>query len=135
MNQPGDFVKAVSCLFMMIVLASCSLMEKRREHFDYTKQGISLEEVKRQSGRPVKESFDQNESALTYRYCDASWVEEAAFGLMTATMYNWHCNKQTSYMHLYFKDGALYRTEDGTSIYERVHRKEQSFQPKTSSNN
>jgi hypothetical protein len=117
-------------ILMTLLACSCSLLEKRRSHFSYAKPGVSLEEVKQKSGDPIHESFDQDETVLTYDYCRASWAKEAAYGLLTATMYNWHCDKQKQQMHLYFKSGALYRTEDGSSIYERVHRKEQSFSDK-----
>lgn len=117
-------------LTLLVSLISCSLIEKRRSHFSYIKPGVSLEEVKGKSGDPLTESFDQNEAVLAYRYCKASWAEEAIFGALTFTTYNWACNKQLSTMNLYFKDGILYRSEDGTSIYERVHRKEQAYQPK-----
>lgn len=119
-------------LAVLFSLASCSLIEKRRSHFSYIKPGVSLEEVKGKSGDPLSESFDQDETVLAYRYCKASWSEEAIFGALTFTTYNWACNKQLSTMNLYFKDGILYRSEDGTSIYERVHRKEQAFREKVS---
>ena len=127
--QKGMRMKAL-IIVLLFSLVSCSLIEKRRTHFSYIRPGVSLEEVKSKSGTPLNESFDQDEVLLTYDYCKASWAEEAIYGALTFTTYNWACNKQMSLMHLYFKSGVLYRTEDGSSIYERVHRREQVFTEK-----
>jgi hypothetical protein len=119
-------------LIVLASLVSCSFLEKRRSHFSYAKPGLKLEEVREKSGEPKNESFDQDETILTYDYCKTSYLKEAVGGLLTFTTYNWHCNNQKSFYHMYFKNGVLYRSEDGTSIYERVHRKEQAFQDKGS---
>lgn len=106
----------------MLTVVSCSLIEKRRSHFSYAKPGISLEEVKSKSGDPLNESFNNDETILTFDYCRAPWAKEAIYGALTFTMYNWNCNSQRSFMHLYFKGDKLYRAEDNTQMYERVHR-------------
>lgn len=103
---------AIVCL---LSIASCSLLEKRREDLSFN-QGAQLEEVKNRAGAPSYESMDGGETILTYDYCRAPMWKEAVFGVLTATMYNWNCHGQKRWLQMYFNDGKLYKVNDaGTS--------------------
>lgn len=107
-------------VLMLILLCSCSLIEKRKDHYSYVKPGLSLDDVKKKSGEPVNESFHGNISILTYDYCRASYAKEAIYGLLTFTMYNWGCNAQMGRMHLFFKDGSLIRKDENGNAEART---------------
>lgn len=107
-------------LASIFLVTSCSLIEKRKSHYSYIKPGISLEEVKAKSGEPIYESFNDNETVLTYDYCAAPYWKEAVGGVLTFTMYNWHCNMNLVKVNLFFRDGVLYGMQDNTNAEERA---------------
>lgn len=106
-------------IILVFSISSCSLLEKRKEHYSYIKQGISLEEVKTKSGSPVYESFEGDETKLVYDYCAAPYWKEAVVGVLTFTTYNWNCNMQEVKMKLHFKNGVLYKLDDNINPDER----------------
>jgi hypothetical protein len=86
----------------------------RKEKFDFIKPGVSMEEVRKKSGKPFRESFSGNETELVYEYCQAPEWKDVIFGAMTATIYAWDCDLSKRDLIMKFKDGTLYQMDESS---------------------
>jgi hypothetical protein len=114
-------IKTYIIFLLPFLLLSCSLLNKRRGHYDYLKKGVHRDDVVKKSGSPEKRSLLKGDiEAMVYGYCAAPYWKEAVFGILTFGMYTFNCYGSYVKMGLFFKDGKLVHMNGDINAAERA---------------
>lgn len=110
-------------LLLLFTIGGCSLIEKRKEHYDYLRPGLSKKQIIRRSGSPKRRLLSTRlKDVYIYNYCDVSYLQELIGGIFTLGLYNLHCGFQDIHLQLTFKHNRLIEIKDDVNAAARERR-------------
>jgi hypothetical protein len=113
-------MKTIAILTIILSLSSCSLLHKRRSHFDYAQRGTLRSVVDENSGEPIKKNILKNGEVYIYRYCRTPYWKEAVLGVLTFGFYNIGCRNSMGEIELLFEDKKLVESREDTNEKDRA---------------
>jgi hypothetical protein len=105
---------------MVLLLTSCSFLERRKSHYSYIEHGIDKSEVIKKSGTPKYKNIANDSEVYVYEYCQAPYWKEVVYGLLTYGLYATSCSRSMVEMKVYFSKDKLVGLEDNSNKAERA---------------